>query len=106
MSLHIDCEICSEVWKKVSTYSGRTVFCCLNETYIWSKSCKYVKSYEFFKLECYDFLKQASYRVATPKLKIKIQSFFRDFSECFSVFFRVSQGKIQSFVGLLACAVK
>ena len=27
---------------------------------IWSKSCKYVKSYEFFKLECYDFIEQAS----------------------------------------------
>lgn len=37
-------------------------------------------------------------RVATPKLKIKTQSFFRDFSECFSVFFRVSQGKIKNIL--------
>ena len=44
-------------------------------------------------------------RVATPKLKIKIQSFFRDFSEYFSVFFRVKKRKIQSFVDLLACEV-
>ena len=45
-------------------------------------------------------------RVATAKFKIKIQSFIRVFSECFSVFFRVSQRKNQSFADLLTCVVK
>ena len=44
--------------------------------------------------------------MATPELKIKIQSFFRDFSECFRAFFRVRKRKIQSFVALLACELE
>ena len=44
--------------------------------------------------------------VATAKFKINIQSFIRVFSECFSVFFRVSQRKNQSFADLLTCVVK